>query len=307
MGKKHILPLSVVIPCFNYAHYLDACITSVLVQAHTALEIIVVDDGSSDDTKHVVRSINKSYGDFKVRYIYQKNKGVSAARNHGYKTSKGDYLLFLDADDKLLPNAFEIFRSTLNKHSNTDMFFGGYIAYSHKGKIRSRIPEPLSTDNLDNVTKLLNGEMVGLRPSSTILKRTVMDEVLFMGNVHIGEDTLFFAQILLSRNCSSIQELVVEMRRHNNSLRENYQRMIETGTNGIQQLYSLLPRTDQMKNLYSKQIINCYLKIGRMAYRQSDFETASKYYSKVLKTQPNALLQWKHLSKAVISTIKIKM
>lgn len=307
MGKKQILPLSVVIPSFNYAHYLDACIASVLMQEHSALEITVVDDGSTDDTKNVVRSINESYGNFKIQYIYQKNKGVSAARNHGYKTAKGDYLLFLDADDKLLPNAFEIFRTTLNKHSDTDMFFGGYIAYSHKGKKKTRIPEPLSTDNLYNVTKLLNGKMVGLRPSSTILKRTVMDKVLFMDNVHIGEDTLFFAQLLLSRHCSSIQELVVEMRRHNNSLRENYQRRIETGTNGIQQVYSLLPKTDQMKNLYSKQIINCYLKIGRMAYRQCDFETAFKYYSKVFKTQPNALLQWKHLSKAVISTIKIKM
>lgn len=306
MGKKYKLSISVIIPCFNYAHYLDTCITSIIEQAHSALEIIVIDDGSTDDTKHVVQSLNESYENFTIRYIYQKNKGVSAARNHGYKTAKGAYLLFLDADDKLLPNAFEIFNSALNKHRGSDMLFGGYIAYNHKGEKKNRIPEPLSTDNLDNVTKLLNGEIVGLRPSSTIIKKTVMDEVLFRDDVHIGEDTLFFTQVLFRKNCASTQEPVVEMRRHNDSLRENYQRMIETGTNGIKQVFSLLPKTDRMKNLYLKQILNCYLKIGRMAYLEADYKVASQYYSKAYKLKPNILLRWKHLPKAVISIIKCK-
>ena len=97
MGKKYKLPISVIIPCFNYAHYLDACITSIIEQVHSALEIIVIDDGSTDDTKHVVQSLIVSHENFNIQYIYQKNKGVSAARNYGYTIAKGEYLLFLDA------------------------------------------------------------------------------------------------------------------------------------------------------------------------------------------------------------------
>jgi glycosyltransferase involved in cell wall biosynthesis len=306
MIENHILPFSVIIPTYNYAHYLEACITSIIVQAYSVQEIIIVDDGSMDDTKELVQSLNKKYEKYNIQYFYQENKGVSAARNYGYTIAKGEYLLFLDADDKLLPNAFEIFYSVLNKHRDSDMFFGGYIAYNHKGKKKNRIPEPLSSDKLSNVTKILNGEMVGLRPSSTLIKRTVMDKVLFRDDVHIGEDTLFFTQVLFSKKCASTQEPVVEMRRHNDSLRENYQRMIETGTNGIKQVFSLLPKTNQMENLYLKQILNCYLKIGRMAYLEADYKVASQYYSKAYKLNPNIVLRWKHLPKAVISIIKYK-
>ena len=226
---------------------------------------------------------------------------MSSARNHGYKIAKGNYLLFLDADDKLLPDAFEIIQATISKNAEVDMFFGGYKTYNLKGKKRIRVPAPLSIDNLDNVTKLLNGEMVGLRPSSSIIKRTVMDEMLFMNNVHIGEDTLFFAQVLFTKKCLSIQKLIVEMRRHKDSLRENYQCMLETDTNGIDQVFSLLPKTAQMEDLYIKQITNCYLRIGRMAYLMSDYQIALNYYAKAFKIQPYVLMQWKHLARAVIS------
>ncbi|MFK7816918.1 MAG: glycosyltransferase family 2 protein [Gammaproteobacteria bacterium] len=304
MNSPHLLPVSIIIPNFNYAHYLDACVISIIKQKYKVQEIIIIDDGSTDDTKQVVKAINNISEKYTIQYFYQENKGVSSARNYGYSVASSKYLFFLDADDVLLPNALEILYSTIKNNADSDMIFGGYIAYSHAGKKRKRIPESLSPNKTNNVAKLLNGNMVGLRPSSTIIKRAVMDEILFLDDVHIGEDTLFFTQVLFNKDCVAIPEAIVEMQRHHDSLRENYQRMIETGTNGIKQVFSLLPKTQQMEDLQLKQILNCYLRIGKMAYTEKDYPVASKYYSKAFKVQPKLLLRWKHLYKAIISIIK---
>src|SRR5689334_574125 len=94
------LPLiSVAIACYNQAHFLSCAIESVRAQSYQNLEIIVVDDGSQDNTAEVAK------GYLGVHYIWQTNQGLSAARNTGLRHSRGDYLVFLDADDRLLPGA----------------------------------------------------------------------------------------------------------------------------------------------------------------------------------------------------------
>ena len=89
--------LSVIIPAYNYAHFLGACLHSVQSQSEVDLEVLVVDDGSLDDTAALVAATPG------VGYIHQSNQGLSAARNTGLKHSSGEYVLFLDADDLLAP------------------------------------------------------------------------------------------------------------------------------------------------------------------------------------------------------------
>lgn len=93
--------VSVIIPCFNYGHYIAECIDSVLRQTYPAHEIIVVDDESTDDTKEVCAKYPQ------VKYVWQNNKGLSGARNTGISAMTGDYYMTLDADDKLVPGALE--------------------------------------------------------------------------------------------------------------------------------------------------------------------------------------------------------
>lgn len=94
--------VSVIIPNYNYANYLREAIDSVLTQTYSNIEIIVVDDGSEDDSRKVL----EAYGD-RITPIFQENSGVSAARNNGVKHSKGEYVAFLDADDIWLPKKIE--------------------------------------------------------------------------------------------------------------------------------------------------------------------------------------------------------
>src|SRR5713101_4173715 len=102
--------VSVIIPSYNHAQFLGQAIESVLAQSYSNFELIVVDDGSTDNTTEVARRYSP------VRYIYQENAGLSSARNSGLRQSRGEFLVFLDADDRLLPHALETGISCMREH-----------------------------------------------------------------------------------------------------------------------------------------------------------------------------------------------
>lgn len=107
--------VSVCIPAYNSGQYIAATINSLLIQSYKNLEIIVVDDGSSDDTVNVLKAIN----DDKLRYITQTNRGASAARNAAYKHSSGDFIKFMDADDLLSPDCIDCQLQKIINHPNS--------------------------------------------------------------------------------------------------------------------------------------------------------------------------------------------
>src|SRR2546430_6174963 len=102
--------VSVIIPCYNQAHFLHEAIQSALAQTYSHREIFIVDDGSTDNTAEITAGFGG------VRYICQENSGVSTARNKALKESRGEYLVFLDADDRLLPEALVIGVDWLGQH-----------------------------------------------------------------------------------------------------------------------------------------------------------------------------------------------
>jgi Glycosyltransferases involved in cell wall biogenesis len=94
------LKVSVIIPTYNRAHYLGTAVRSVLNQNFNDFELIIVDDGSDDDTQHLVQS----FRDGRLRYIYREHRGISAAMNAGLRAARGDYIARLDSDDVWLPD-----------------------------------------------------------------------------------------------------------------------------------------------------------------------------------------------------------
>lgn len=119
--------VSVVIPCFNQARYLRAAVESVRRQSHAPIEHIVVDDGSTDDTGAVARSLS-------VALIRQPNKGVSEARNAGLAAAHGDLIVFLDADDELLPDGIAIGAGALAANPHVSVVVGRCQAMNAAGE-----------------------------------------------------------------------------------------------------------------------------------------------------------------------------
>src|SRR5690349_16338543 len=102
--------VSVVIPCYNQAHFLGETIESVLSQSYPRVEVIVVDDGSTDNAREVAASYDG------VEYVHQENSGVATARNVGLKLCRGEFIVFLDGDDRLLRDALRINVEYLKAH-----------------------------------------------------------------------------------------------------------------------------------------------------------------------------------------------
>jgi glycosyltransferase involved in cell wall biosynthesis len=102
--------VTIIVPTYNRAHYIRECIDSVVAQDYRPLELVIVDDGSIDDTESVVNEvISENDGDdyLTIQYFLTENRGAPHARNYGLKRSSGDYIVFLDSDDRLLPEKVE--------------------------------------------------------------------------------------------------------------------------------------------------------------------------------------------------------
>ncbi len=118
------LGVSVIVPCYNESGYVARAIRSVLDQEYTQVEIIIVDDGSTDSTRAIVLG----FGNL-VRYIYQNKSGVSIARNQGVKEASHPLIFFLDADDQLLPHALSTMVRTMARHGDSCVLVGSSSYY----------------------------------------------------------------------------------------------------------------------------------------------------------------------------------
>ena len=117
--------LSIIIPVYNVEEYLDRCLGSILDQDFTSYEVILVDDGSTDSSSLICDRYSST--DPRFITLHQSNKGVSAARNAGKNMAQGEYLMFLDADDALLPYALD---SLADSATGEDVVLGGYATFT---------------------------------------------------------------------------------------------------------------------------------------------------------------------------------
>ena len=96
--------ISIIVPIYNAEKYISKCLDSIINQTKKELEIILINDGSTDRTEEII----KKYQDKRIRYFKNKNQGIGKTRNFGIDKAKGKYLLFLDSDDFLVENACEL-------------------------------------------------------------------------------------------------------------------------------------------------------------------------------------------------------
>ncbi len=118
MKEEKNMLISTIIPVYNGARYISEAIQSILDQDYPRMEILVVDDGSTDDTARVVRQFEP-----RVSYVYQENAGIAATMNQGLRMAKGDYLAFLDSDDYWLPGKISTQWNVLQERPELDMVF----------------------------------------------------------------------------------------------------------------------------------------------------------------------------------------
>ncbi len=210
--------VSVVVTCYNQARFLGEAIESVLGQTYRYFEIIVVDDGSQDEPAQVA----SLYRD--LRFIRQENQGVSAARNTGLLESGGPYIVFLDADDRLLPNALEIGVRSHQFNPWAGLVYGQYRSIAFDGT-PSHTPPQLRVDE-DHYTALLCRNYIGL-PGMVMHRRDVLESVGGWDKTadHAGDWELYL-RITKKYPIFCHYQPVVEYRQHGANTSQNHALML---------------------------------------------------------------------------------
>lgn len=166
MSGAELALVSVVIPCYKQAHFLSEAIESVLEQTYPKVEIVVVDDGSPDDTADVVLRYPG------VRCLRNVNSGVAGARNAGWQATNGEYLQFLDADDRLTTNSVAAHLACFAEHPESGFVVGDVDNISVDGTYLSSPRWPLYTENV--YEKILSGNHVA-NSIAVLFRRAVIE------------------------------------------------------------------------------------------------------------------------------------
>jgi glycosyltransferase involved in cell wall biosynthesis len=174
MGVNKNPLISVVITTYNRENLVVRALKSVLIQTFKDFEVLVVDDGSTDNTRQVIQEIQKE--DKRVVYVYQENKGWPSALNTGLSNAQGRYIAFLDSDDEWLPEKLEKQISFLENYKNFDgVTCYGNIILDNKDQIKLGILKQ-SDDYKDQLENLINENFPSI-PSSLLLKKEIFEKV----------------------------------------------------------------------------------------------------------------------------------
>lgn len=185
--------VSVVVPVFNAGEHLKRCLESITSQTYPELEIIVVDDGSTDGSRDLVAAYADQ--DQRIGPIYQANAGVSAARNAGLAAATGDYVSFVDADDWLEVDAYTLLMASAEKHS-ADVVTFGYFVDSARGTKVNPIPDRFLLDHDADTGLPLLLETPNRFVWTRVFSRQVIGDTRFREDIHWGEDTIFVVEAM---------------------------------------------------------------------------------------------------------------
>ena len=242
--------VSVIIPCYNHAHFLSTAVKSVLSQSYAPIEIIVVDDGSTDNTKEVTGQFSN------VKYIYQSNAGLSASRNKGIKESKGDYLLFLDADDWLNRDAITTNLRYFATNSGLAFVSGSYDNADGNGNITNEYK--VSVNN-NHYCRLLDYNYIGMI-ATVLFSKWVFNEFCFDTKLRGCEDHDLYLKIARKYPVLHHTEKIAVYRRHSNNMSSNNGMMIHTAFQILLDQKDQL-RTEEEKKAYAISYKSLYKQI----------------------------------------------
>ena len=271
--------VTIVIACYNHGHYLNEALDSILKQTYPAIEIIVVNDGSIDNTKEVTELYPQ------VKHIYQTNQGLSAARNTGIKHSTGECLIFLDADDWLTPGAIERNLIHLQQDESLGFVSGGHYKMYHVYEENATVVEEMQHVGGDYYVHLLHGNYIGMA-SSVMFRRWVFEDFLFDTTLKACEDYDLYLRIARKYPVFHHMQMIGAYRMRSDSM----------STNGLTMLVSVMQVLDaQKKDLRTPAELEAYQN-GRKTwialYSPLLYQDLVNQKTPITKTSVGALLKY---------------
>ena len=278
------LLVSVVIPAYNQGVYLVEAVESVLAQTYRNFEIIIVDDGSTDNTREVAHS----FGD-RVRYIWQENQGLAGARNTGIRHARGRFIALLDSDDRWLPGFLKNMVNLAQEHPEGDVYYSGWLAMDEKGKPLPQRSDGLVVPPQEMYLRVLRGNF--LNCCSLLLRRgSLLQAGLFDPSFRRLQDWELWLRMLRDGfTFLGTTERMVLYRMHSESL--------STDPAGGQQAAVLIAKKlfgeddghqgdwSETKRLMYGGVYRYHALSSLM--RQGDWQSAGRYLKKALQADPS--------------------
>lgn len=289
--------ISLIMPVYNAEMYIVNSIESVLEQSNVEIELIIVNDGSTDHTKELI----SKYKDNRLIYLEQDNRGVSSARNLALKNVTGDYIAFIDADDQLVANSLSL---RLSEIGNNDLLISAYEKFDESSNICERMPINRKSDwsIKELLEELVECKQIGYQGylwNKLFLTKIIRENsISFDENIYYGEDRLFVAKYLTyCKKCIVSNSIVYRYRINNqgamalfNNLDDTKFEKLITEFKGIQEFETIL--LEHNKNAFFKckyMEFNHSLKFCRAASHKA---TSVKKYAKknMLRVLPCVIL-----------------
>lgn len=243
--------VSTIIPCFNTGRFLGEAIGSALSQEGVSQEVIVVDDGSTDDSKAVAESF---LSDSRVHYIHQTNMGLSAARNTGVRAARGKYIKFLDADDLILPGGLESQVEFLEKNAAVGVVVGAHHWVDEQGNHLATIHLPLGRISAEEVLVRNWPIHAGLYRSAWVRKTGGFDTQL-----RAAEDWEFHARLFLAGcHFERTSPVVVSYRQVATSMSKNHSNQLANRLLALEIIYSSKECMEKHGRLKARALTHTY-------------------------------------------------
>ena len=224
MNNKNFL-ISIIIPVYNVEIYIEQCLDSIKKQSYQNFEVIIVNDGSQDNTESICKKIAQS--DARFKYFSKENGGVSSARNFGLDNANGHYITFIDGDDWVDPNHLEILIKSITEN-NSDIAICSYKEfknnifyiryYTNKEKYLLNFNRMTKEDFLINFPKLLSTNVCFNNAVSKLFRRDLVKDLKFDSKLIYAEDLDFYFRLYLNtESISFINEETYVYRIHGDS------------------------------------------------------------------------------------------
>ena len=291
MGSNGGDLISVIMPCFNGGGFLEESINSVLLQSYKNFELIVVDDGSTDDSKFI---INK-FSDVRVKYIYQHNSGVCSARNNALSLATGVYVAFLDADDKWHPDFIMKLHAAINGNPKAVLAYCGWQNVGLPGASGEPfIPPDYESDNKLEI--LLGGCRWPIHAALTRLN-IVRSVGGFDFRYSTSEDYFLWLKVSSRGEISHVPEVLAYYIHHQDERATSDRAKIAVNQWLVQKEFSsndpeVINKFGQrhLRNIVNGEL----LRRGYECYWDRDFVAARKIFWLLVKARYGSLADWKY-------------
>jgi glycosyltransferase involved in cell wall biosynthesis len=294
-------------PCYNYGRFLKDSVVSVLSQTYTNLELIVVDDGSTDNTQAVLESIN----DPRLCNIKIENSGVSTARNTGLDAARGDFVAFIDADDIWTKDKLKRQMDLVRDHSSIGLVFTDFARFNESGELKntlfSYLPE---LDGLSCEPTRHEGVCIIDEPAfqalavcgelaawvqTVLLRFDLVRDIRFPEGVKLCEDLHYMLRVYQRVKAACIKDTLVKVRRHRGNSYTSPENMLRPK---VDVLTRMLEEVDSEVNriILEQRLGAAWCAVGYSHFWKRESRQSLKAYMMALKYKGSTINALKHIA-----------